>query len=147
MFLNPATFFTDKVKGGGRDSFRLSNAARAGLIILMFLLIAVFILIEKTVIPKHEESETRAAYARFLDPFDVPDPPERVLRPRANPDGSGPVYEVKKYKVKRGDSLSVIAAKMLGSSRHWKKIAKANGIDDPRTLRVGQVLNIPAHAE
>jgi LysM repeat protein len=46
----------------------------------------------------------------------------------------------RRYTVKSGDTLSGIAAK-LGST--VAAIKKANGIADPRLIRVGQVLVIP----
>ena len=42
-----------------------------------------------------------------------------------------------------GQTLSGIAAKELGDHRRWTEIADLNGIRDPRTLRVGQVLTLP----
>lgn len=49
------------------------------------------------------------------------------------------------YVVKAGDTLSEIAARkdIYGNASMWPKIAQANGIRDPRNLRVGQVLRIP----
>jgi nucleoid-associated protein YgaU len=47
------------------------------------------------------------------------------------------------YTVKRGDTLSGIAGKVLGNAGRWHDIANLNGIRDPRTLRVGQVLRLP----
>lgn len=47
------------------------------------------------------------------------------------------------YTVKRGDTLAVISQRMLGNAGRWHEIADMNGIRDPRTLRVGQVLRIP----
>lgn len=49
----------------------------------------------------------------------------------------------KTYTVKRGDTLSAIAARQLGNSNRWREIADMNGIRDPRTLKVGQVLRLP----
>jgi hypothetical protein len=48
------------------------------------------------------------------------------------------------YTVKSGDSLWVIAARLLGNGARWGEIATLNNIRDPRTLRVGTVLRIPA---
>lgn len=48
------------------------------------------------------------------------------------------------YTVKAGDTLSAIAARELGDSSRWTDIADLNGIRDPRKLRVGQVLKLPA---
>jgi LysM repeat protein len=45
--------------------------------------------------------------------------------------------------VKRGDSLSSIAAVEYGDPAKWRPIAEANAIDNPRVLRPGQVLVIP----
>lgn len=47
------------------------------------------------------------------------------------------------YTVKRGDTLSGIAQKVLGNSSRWPEIASLNGIRDPRKLGVGQVLRLP----
>jgi hypothetical protein len=50
------------------------------------------------------------------------------------------------YRVKAGDrSLAEIAARkdIYGDASQWKRIAKANGIRDPRSLKVGRVLKIP----
>lgn len=49
----------------------------------------------------------------------------------------------KNYRVKAGDTLSKIAAKMYGDASKWKIIADANHIRDRRRLRVNQVLKIP----
>lgn len=46
------------------------------------------------------------------------------------------------YVVKSGDTLSQIAKKHTGNSGNWKKIAVANGINDPRALQIGQKLVI-----
>lgn len=45
--------------------------------------------------------------------------------------------------VKRGDTLSSIAAEMLGSSVHWRVIADANQLNNPRSLEIGMTLSIP----
>lgn len=47
------------------------------------------------------------------------------------------------YTVKRGDTLSSIAAKKLGAASRWREIARLNKIRDPRKLRVGQRLHLP----
>lgn len=48
------------------------------------------------------------------------------------------------FVVEAGDTLSSIAEEKLGSGDQWKVIARANGIDDPAKLRVGQKLVIPS---
>ena len=45
--------------------------------------------------------------------------------------------------VKRGDSLSSIAAEAYRDPALWRVIAEANQLDDPRHLSVGMRLNIP----
>lgn len=45
------------------------------------------------------------------------------------------------YTVQKGDTLSGIASK-YGVT--WKTLAAMNGIDDPKKLRVGQTLSVPA---
>lgn len=48
-----------------------------------------------------------------------------------------------RYVVRRGDTLAIIAARKTGAASNWKKIATANGIRDPKAIKVGQVLRIP----
>lgn len=48
------------------------------------------------------------------------------------------------YLVKSGDTLTSIAARVLGSVSRWQEIAGLNGIDDPLSLRVGQHLKMPS---
>ena len=48
------------------------------------------------------------------------------------------------YTVQRGDRLGDIALEFTGDVSRWREIAESNGIDDPRSLRVGAVLRIPA---
>jgi len=52
--------------------------------------------------------------------------------------GKGRVYIVKK-----GDTLSSIAAKQLGDASRWREIARLNNIRDPRDIRPGQRLRLP----
>lgn len=49
------------------------------------------------------------------------------------------------YTVKKGDTLEKIAARrdVYGDANKWKKIADANNLRDPRSLRVGKKLRIP----
>jgi len=46
--------------------------------------------------------------------------------------------------IQAGDTIDWIAAKELGDAGAWRLLAEANGIDDPRRLRPGQHLLIPA---
>jgi hypothetical protein len=45
--------------------------------------------------------------------------------------------------VKRGDTLSSIAAQLYGDPKRWRVIAEANSLDDPRYLEIGRFLSIP----
>jgi Contractile injection system tube protein/LysM domain len=45
--------------------------------------------------------------------------------------------------VRDGDSLASIAYKFYGDATRWRRIAQANGIDDPLLMRGGRTLNIP----
>ena len=57
--------------------------------------------------------------------------------PTASPDFN------KSLVVRRGDSLSSIAAQVYRDPTLWREIARANGIVDPRRLAPGTVLDIP----
>lgn len=60
------------------------------------------------------------------------------------PNDYGPALPGNNYTVARGDSLSSIAAKLLGNANLWRDIWNANPqIDDPNVIEVGTVLNIP----
>lgn len=47
--------------------------------------------------------------------------------------------------IKRGDTLSSIAAQVYRSPKLWRIIAQANQLDDPRNLemQIGRTLTIP----
>lgn len=62
---------------------------------------------------------------------------------RAAAAGRGGQAHPLRYTVKKGDTLSAIAAKEYGSASDWHKIADANNIRDPKNLKVGQVLKLP----
>jgi LysM repeat protein len=69
----------------------------------------------------------------------------------AAPEGAGnapdaepaPSAEEVTHTVARGETLGALAQRYLGDASKWRVIAEANGIDDPRSLRVGQRLVIP----
>lgn len=50
------------------------------------------------------------------------------------------------YTVVKGDSLSKIAKKVLGSANRWREIFEANRdqLDNPDLIQPGQVLKLPA---
>lgn len=51
------------------------------------------------------------------------------------------------YTVRKGDTLGGISKRFFGSTKHWKKIANANGIDNPAGLKVGRVIKIPSQGK
>jgi hypothetical protein len=57
--------------------------------------------------------------------------------------GKSSKEKVTKVTVHKGDTLSSIAAKYLGSASKWTLIAKENGLRSPKNLKVGQVLRLP----
>ena len=60
------------------------------------------------------------------------------LKPNESPDTT-------KYRVvHQGDSLGALAAKEYGQAGNWRQIAQANGIDNPRKLRSGDMLALPS---
>jgi len=56
---------------------------------------------------------------------------------------SGGVAGHKTHVVVERETLDIIAAKEYGESRHWRHIAKANGIDNPLGIRPGMILTLP----
>jgi nucleoid-associated protein YgaU len=46
--------------------------------------------------------------------------------------------------VAAGDTIDLLAAQELGSPTEWRRLAILNDLEDPRRLRPGQVLLIPA---
>lgn len=78
----------------------------------------------------------------------LPPVPEPAPQPQASPrqatqlPATGPQYVVQK-----GDSLIRIAARTLGSGSRWTEIQALNGGLDPRVLRPGMKLVLPASAK
>lgn len=50
----------------------------------------------------------------------------------------------KLHVVKQGETLSSIAAQHYENSQLWRPLALVNGIDDPRSILVGQEIQIPS---
>lgn len=46
------------------------------------------------------------------------------------------------YVVRRGDTLTSIAARLYGDPTAWMDLADLNDIRDPRSIKVGQVLQL-----
>jgi hypothetical protein len=51
--------------------------------------------------------------------------------------------ELTTRRVRRGDSVTGIAAEVYGDPALWRVIAEANNLDDPRRLKIGRTLSIP----
>lgn len=51
--------------------------------------------------------------------------------------------ELTTRRVRRGDSVTGIAADVYGDPALWRVIAEANNLDDPRRLKIGRTLTIP----
>jgi hypothetical protein len=68
-----------------------------------------------------------------------------AIQARKDNDNRRPRGRAKTYIVKRGDTLSKIAARknVYGDASKWRRIATANGIRDPKHLKVGRKLKIP----
>jgi nucleoid-associated protein YgaU len=66
--------------------------------------------------------------------------------PRQNPTTMG-IAGLRSHVVRDGDSLQSIAYAAYGDATLWRKIADANGIDDPTRLKRGTVLTIPRIVE
>jgi LysM domain len=101
--------------------------------------------------------ESAAPTAEAADPTEAPDPtlvpsgeatpappaktaapPARTVEPTSDTAGGSGAETT--YKVKSGDTLSGIAAE---HGTTWQELAQLNKLEDPRKLRVGQVLEIP----
>lgn len=78
---------------------------------------------------------------RAGDQIRIPRDPSNVQGKPATPAPSGDVYTVMP-----GDTLSGIASKLLGSSKHWQLILDANAgtLDSAEKLRPGMKLRIPS---
>lgn len=63
---------------------------------------------------------------------------------RDEPISEDPADRAVSYTVQRGDRLGDIAFELTGDLSKWRDIAEINGIDDPRKLREGVVLHVPA---
>ena len=52
--------------------------------------------------------------------------------------------DVRKYTIARGDTLSEVAERMLGTTRRLADIQKLNPGINPASVRIGQVIYLPA---
>ncbi len=90
-------------------------------------------------------SPTKTAPEADTTPAPAPAAPETAAPAPAGPETAAPSEDaVQSYQVRAGDTLGAIAARLLGDLQRWREIAEANGITNPRALKVGQTLRIPA---
>jgi LysM repeat protein len=68
-------------------------------------------------------------------------PPVAEVLPLAQPASSGGARE---YTVQKGDSLALIARRTLGSEQRWTEIQALNNGLQPKSLKVGMKLKLPA---
>lgn len=66
-----------------------------------------------------------------------------IKSPASKQRGKGKTKNTRIYVIKKGDTLSSIAARQLGAAKRWKEIATLNGIRDPKNIKPGQKLKIP----
>jgi LysM repeat protein len=129
------------------------SAALIGLMVVAFLVL-VLARIQSPATPGMSPGPSLAAVAAAtVSPVATPGatPSGPAPSPTEGPSAAGspaaterppePTAEPKRYRVKSGDTLISIAARYDTTA---KKVMAANGISDPRALKVGQVLIIPA---
>jgi nucleoid-associated protein YgaU len=92
------------------------------------------------------EPEKRSKAARVIfgpreeDPKSAPldlESGRKTPRPAATP-------AARTYKIRNGDTLGHIARRMLGKASRWREILEANPDLNPKNLRVGKEIKIPA---
>ncbi len=132
----------------------MSAAARAGIVVLMVLIVLTARLIE-TELARARQGEHDAVQ---LPPADVPTVAAVAAPARAGGDarsvaagGSQAVAAdgSRSYVVARNETLGAISKRFYGTSRHWKVILAANGdtLRKATDLREGQTIRIPPRPE
>ncbi len=96
--------------------------------------------------PSYDDKGSRGGFPR--QPGGIRPQPVNPVRPQPSDPAPEPALPRKRqprtHRVQKGDTLSEIAARLLGSVRYVKDILKANpGLRDPDNLKVGQVLILP----
>lgn len=82
---------------------------------------------------KPVRARLEVTFQRHISPQD-----QLTGEPRNSPD------RTKYWTVQAGDTLTAIAAQEYGDPELWREIARVNRIDNPRLLKTGQVIKIPA---
>ncbi len=87
-----------------------------------------------------EDDEAESLLEVESKPEEAPDP-EKIE--------SAPVQQLQpppttEYVIKSDDTMSLIALEWFGDANKWDLIAQANPLVDPKDLRVGQIIRLPA---
>ena len=62
----------------------------------------------------------------------------------ADPDTAfGNQFGTLRYEIKPGDNLVLVAADITHERENWRRIADFNRIDNPASIKVGQIIYIP----
>lgn len=84
---------------------------------------------------------TQPPMLKIVTPTPAPDRPAAPATPGGPPATAQPTSQTGTYVVQPGDTLDGIATKFNVAT---KALADANGITDPNSIQVGQVLKIPS---
>lgn len=109
---------------------------------LWMLAIPILFLVPVLVIAADEHAEGTAPDLMLIESTPAPLESPTSADP-VGPDPESIVRAEREYVVHRGDTLAAIAQRELGSREKWRVLARANDIEDPLTLRIGQRLRIP----
>jgi len=97
----------------------------------------VLVTLKQTFVLFHADgTPARAKLATTFLEFSLPEEELEENEPRS-PD------RTKAYIVKKGDTVSGIAAMFYNDPRRWRAIAEANNVENPRILEAGRILTIP----
>ena len=96
---------------------------------------------DATTVPASPDAPTRTLVPSNVEPTTPPSPtPAATPAPTPAPTAD-PTTAPTTYTVQSGDTLSGIAG---AHGTTWQVLAELNKIDNPRHLRVGQVIKLPA---
>jgi hypothetical protein len=70
--------------------------------------------------------------------------PSNAFGPQNPTSGTPKPHRV--HRVQPGETLDRISARYYGDATRWRRLAAANGIEDPLALRPGSLLSIPRSA-
>lgn len=98
---------------------------------------------KESILTSTNGNRTRAGGVMTVTQFVADERLTPSVRRRGDSNRSRTGGKKKTHTVRAGETLSEIAKAVYGKASRWKEIAKANGIRDPKKLRVGQELKIP----